>query len=211
MPDETLPPERDGAGTAPADELDVVGRSASSDDVPTDDAVGRASLPDDVEPRTFTQEDVDRIVTERLRRERQRAEKAVRDEFAGRIAELEGAQEEAQQARNEAATLSGALKSAESRALIAERLLAKGAALPPPYLALVKGDDVESIDAAIEYAKEQWAEDTRRFGRPTVDVGAPTHRPTSVATRATRVDADLAERMRRGEAEAFREYRTMRQ
>jgi hypothetical protein len=208
MPEETLPPERDGAGTAPADEPDVVGRSAGSDDVPTDDGPGGPSY--DGKGKTFTQEDVDRIVTERLRRERQRVEKAVRDEFEGRIAVLEGAQEEAQQARNDATTLSGALKGAETRALIAERLLVKGVSLPPPYLALVKGDDEAAIDAAIDSAREQWTEDTRRFGRPTVDVGAPTRRATGAAAAATRVDADLAERMRRGDPEAFREYRTMR-
>jgi NADH dehydrogenase/NADH:ubiquinone oxidoreductase subunit G len=101
MPEHT--PEDGGAGTAPAETEDAEPRTPNA------------------EPRTFTQEDVDRIVTERLRRERQRVEKAVRDEFEGRIAELEAAGEQAQQARGDVETLSGALRSAENRALIAER------------------------------------------------------------------------------------------
>jgi NADH dehydrogenase/NADH:ubiquinone oxidoreductase subunit G len=194
MPEHTSTPELDGAGTAPAE---------------NDEAAGRASLPDDVEARTFTQEDVDRIVTERLRRERQRTEKAVRDEFEGRIAELETAGEEARQARNETATLSSALKSAEARALVAERLLAKGAKLPPPYLGLIHGDDAEAV-ASIDAAQEQWAADMRRFAQPRADIGAPIRTATGQGARPTRVDDALAERMRRGEADAFREYRAIR-
>jgi len=191
MPEHT--PDEGGAGTAPA-EVDVP----------------QAASPVQTEPRTFTQEDVDRIVTERLRRERQRLEKATRDEFEGRIAELEASAEAAQQARSDVETLSGALRSAERRALVAERLLARGVALPPPYAALVTGDDGESIDAAIDSARDQWAEDVRRFARPPTDVGAPIRPNTSGPARPTRVDDALAERMRQGEPEAFREYHAMR-
>jgi hypothetical protein len=195
MPERT--PEAGGAGTAPAENTEPGGQAF-------------LPVPPDAEPRSFTQEDVDRIVTERLRRERQRVEKAVRDEFGGRIAELEAAGEEAQQVRGDVETLSGALRGAEQRALIAERLLAKGAGLPPPYAALVKGEDAESIDDAIDAAREQWAADLRLFAKPAKDVGAPVRATTGAAARATRVDADLAERMRRGETEAFREYHAMR-
>jgi hypothetical protein len=183
MPEDTSVVEPDGAGTAPAE---------------------------DAPDRAFTQEDVDRIVAEPLRRERQRAEKAVRDELEGRLAELESSQEEARQARADAETLSGALRSAEKRALISERLLAKGAKLPPPYLGLIDGDDSEAVDGAIDAAREQWLSDLRQFAQPRTDVGAPVRSPTGEAARATRVDETLAERMRRGEADAFREYRALR-
>jgi len=82
--------------------------------------------------------------------------------------------------------------------------------LPPPYAALVKGEDAESIDAAIDTAREQWAADLRLFAKPATDVGAPIRANTGGAARPTRVDEALAERMRRGEAEAFREYHAMR-
>jgi hypothetical protein len=190
MPEHT--PDDGGAGTAPAETEDAEPRTPNA------------------EPRTFTQEDVDRIVAERLRRERQRVEKAVRDEFEGRIAELEAAGEQAQQARGDVETLSGALRSAENRALIAERLLAKGAGLPAPYAALVKGEDAETIDASIDAAREQLAADLRLFAKPATDVGAPVRVSAGGAARPTRVDEALAERMRRGEAEAFREYHAIR-
>ena len=208
MPEHT--PEDGGAGTAPAD-TDSEKCEVMSDELQGDAVLStQHSALSTAVSKAFTQEDVDRIVTERLRRERQRVEKAVRDEFEGRIAELETSHEEAQQARNDAETLSGALRSAEERALIAERLLAKGAGLPPPYAALVKGEDAESIDAAIDAAREQWTADMRLFAKPATDVGAPVRANTGGATRATRVDDGLAERMRRGEAEAFREYRAIR-
>ncbi|MBM3499409.1 MAG: hypothetical protein FJX74_12145 [Armatimonadetes bacterium] len=133
----------------------------------------------------------------------------MRDEFEARIAELEASQEEAQQVRNDAETLSGALKQAERRALVAERLLAKGAKLPSPYLGLIDGDDPEAVDAAIDAAQEQWSADLRRFAQPRTDIGAPVKAAAQVS-RPTRVDEGLAERMRRGETEAFREYRAMR-
>jgi len=208
MPEHT--PEDGGAGTAPAS-TDSEKCEVQSDELDGDAVLStsHSSLRTAV-TKTFTQEDVDRIVTERLRRERQRVEKAVRDEFEGRITELEAAGEEAQQARNDVTTLSGALKSAENRALIAERLLAKGAGLPPPYAALVRGEDAEGIDASIDAAREQWAADLRLFAKPATDVGAPIRANTGGPARPTRVDEALAERMRRGEAEAFREYHAMR-
>jgi len=206
MPEDTSVLDPDGAGTALAETDEAVGPASSSDDV--DGPEARPTI--QVEARTFTQEDVDRIVTERLRRERQRTEKAVRDEFGARIAELEASQEEARQVRNDAETLSGALRSAEKRALVAERLLARNAKLPPPYLGLIDGEDAETIDAAIQAAQEQWAADLRRFAQPRTDIGAPVRPPTGEAARATRVDDALAERMRRGETEAFREYQALR-
>ncbi len=203
MPEDTLPQEPD-AGTAPAE-----GEPAGQ---PTRERVGQPTRAADVDPeaRTFTQDDVDRIVTERLRRERQRTEKAVRDEFEGRLAELEASREEARQARSDAETLSGALRAAERRALVAERLHAKGANLPPPYLGLVDGDDAQAVDASIEAAQEQWATDLRRFARPKTDVGTPIRAGAGAPAPVARVDEALAERMRRGEADAFREYRALR-
>jgi hypothetical protein len=205
MPDDTLSLERDGAGTAPAD--------AGSDEcqVTSDECDGEAAPEarySTLGTRTFTQEDVDRIITERLRRERSRlgrdAEKAVRDE-------LEGAQQEARAARGEAETLGGALREAEQRALVAERLLAKGVSLPLPYLAQIRGEDEGAVDAAIDAAREQWAADVRRFARPAVDVGSRVNpQATARNTRPALVDEALADRMRRGETEAFREYRAIR-
>ena len=184
MPEHT--PEG-GAGTAPAEEQT-----------------------DTIEDRTFAQEDVDRIVTERLRRERQRAEKTVRDEYEQRIAELEAAAEDVQQERADAATLSTQLRAAEKRAVISERLLARGTTLPPAYLPGIDGEDGAAVDAAIDAAEERWASDMRKYGRPPADIGSPTQ-PAAAPTKPQHpVDADLAERMRRGDAGAFTEYRAMR-
>lgn len=184
-----------GAGTAPAGEHEAVGLSESSA------AVDRT---------TFTQEDVDRIVTERLRRERQRLEKAVRDEFEARIAELQVARDEAQRARDEAAALSAAVRNAERRALIAECLLDRGINLPSPYLALIEGDDRDSIAASIQAVYERWEADAGRFARPQVNIGTPTRVAPQQTSPPTAVDGALAERMRRGDPEAFREYAAVR-
>ncbi len=164
---------------------------------------GAGTAPVDVEDRAFTQEDVDRIVTERLRRERQRTEKVVRDEYEQRIAELETNAEDGRQARGE-------LRTSQRRTLIAERLLSKGSKLPPAYLAGIDGDDDTSVDAAIQAAESQWAADIRLYGRKPADIGAPSNPTGTKPAAGPKVDADLAERMRRGDAEAFREYRAAR-
>jgi hypothetical protein len=168
------------------------------------------------ETTTFTQEDVDRIVTERLRRERQRAEKTVRDEYEGRIAELEAAREAGQGAAGELESLKTELQAARKQALIAERLQARrrdalGPPLPPAYVAQINGEDEASIEAAIIAAEAQWEADLRQYARKPVDVGRPVN-PVGGGpeVRTPRVDADLAERMKRGDPEAFRQYTAIR-
>ncbi len=160
---------------------------------------------------TFTQDDVDRIVTERLRRERQRAEKAARDEYEGRIAELEAAAQAGHDALRQLTEAKNELRAAGKRALIAERVMARGRSrgaglLPAPYLAQIEGEDEESVDAALAAAEEQWQADLRLYGRRATDVGRPTNPAGARATAAPVVDGDLAERMRRGDPEAFRQY-----
>jgi hypothetical protein len=163
------------------------------------------------EDRTFTQEDVDRIVTERLRRERQRAEKAVRDEYEGRIAELEAAAQGGHEVLRVLSDTKNELHAARKQALIAQRVMAHARSrgtgpLPPPYLAQIDGEDEASVDSAIAAAEEQWQTDLRLYGRKATSVGRPTNPAGAHATAAPVVDADFAERMRRGDPEAFRQY-----
>jgi hypothetical protein len=192
MPEET--PEG-GAGTAPAQE-------------------GPPGAEAPFAP-TFTQEDVDRIVTERLRRERQRAEKAARDEYEGRIAELEAAAQAGHEALRQLNDTKNELHAARKQALVTERVMARAQSrgtgpLPPPYLAQIDGEDEESVDTAIAAAEEQWQADLRLYGRKAIDVGRPTNPAGARATAVPVVDVDLAERMRRGDPEAFRQYAAVR-
>jgi hypothetical protein len=171
---------------------------------------GAGTAPAEPESKLFTQEDVDRIVAERLRRERQRAEKAAKDEYEQRIAELEAAAGEAQQAHGELEGLQAELQAARQRALIADRVLSKGAAVPAAYLTRIDGQDEAEIDAAIEAAEEQWAADVQRYGGQVTDVGSPSNPAGAAAPGAPAVDADLAERMRQGDPEAFKQYAEIR-
>jgi hypothetical protein len=171
---------------------------------------GAGTAPAEPENKLFTQEDVDRIVAERLRRERQRAEKAVRDEYESRIAELETTAREAREAQGEVASLKADLQTASKRALIADRVLARGAPLPAAYLSQIDGDDEAAIDAAIEAAEDQWAADLRNYGGKATDVGSPSNPASAKAPTTPVVDADLAERMRQGDPEAFKQYAAVR-
>ncbi len=171
---------------------------------------GAGTAPAEPDNKLFTQEDVDRIVAERLRRERPRAEKAVRDDYESRIAELEATARQAQEAQDELAKLKADLQAASKRALVADRVLARGAPLPAAYLSQIDGEDEAAIDAAIEAAGEQWAADLRNYGGKVVDVGSPTNPASAKAPPSPTVDADLAERMRQGDPEAFKQYAAVR-
>jgi hypothetical protein len=171
---------------------------------------GAGTAPAEPDSKLFTQEDVDRIVAERLRRERQRAEKAAKDEYEPRIAELEAAAGEAKQTHGELEGLRGELQAARKRAFIADRVLSKGTAVPAAYLARIDGEDEAEIDAAIEAAEEQWAADVDRYGAGAVSVGSPSNPAGAAAPRPPAVDEDLAERMRQGDPEAFKQYAEIR-
>ena len=171
---------------------------------------GAGTAPAEPENKLFTQEDVDRIVSERLRRERQRTEKAAREQYESRIAELETTAGEAEASRSELQSVKTQLQAARKRTLIADRVLAKGAPLPPAYLSQIDGEDEAQIEAAIEAAEEQWAADVRRYGGPMADVGSPSNPAGALAPGSPAVDADLAERMRQGDPEAFKQYSAIR-
>lgn len=154
-------------GTATQADEQTAAQAGSGAQGAGDTAAGQGTAPP--AGKSFSQDDVDRMIADRLAREKRAADKRASEleaELAGyrddaekrKAAEMSEA-EKAAQARAEAEARAQAaedrLRQAEVRALRAEIISAEAADLPATYKAQVTGEDADAIRESLASVRDQ--------------------------------------------------------